>query len=257
MALSVTNVNEVPTTLALNNSTVAENSPSATVVGTLSVTDVDAGNTHTYSLVVGEGDTGNAAFAIEGNELRTAAALNFEGQSSYSVRVQATDQDGLFTEQAFTITVTDVNEAPTALGLSNTSVAENSPADTVVGTLVITDADAGNTHTYALVAGEGDSGNAAFTIVGNELRTAAALDFETQSSYSIRVRGTDQNSLSTDQVFTITVTNVNEAPRTGIEQHERGRERPGGNRGGYSDHYGRGRRWFAHLRPCGRRRKHG
>ena len=192
LALNVTNVNEAPTTLALNNSTVAENSPAGTVVGTLSVTDVDAGNTHTYSLVPGEGDTGNAAFTIVGNELRAAAELNFEGQSSYSVRVQATDQDGLSTQQVFTITVTDVNKAPTALGLSNTSVAENSPADTVVGTLVITDADAGNTHTYALVAGEGDTGNAAFTIVGNELRTAAALDFETQSSYSIRVRGTDQ-----------------------------------------------------------------
>ena len=62
-----------------------------------------------------------------------SAALDFETQSSYSVRVRGTDQDGLSIEQVFAITVTNVNEAPTALALSNTSVAENSPAGTVVG----------------------------------------------------------------------------------------------------------------------------
>ena len=101
---------------------------------------------------------------------------------------------------------------PRALALSSTSVAESGPAETVVGTLTITDVDAGGSHTYALVAGDGDTGNGAFTIVGNELKTAGALDFETQSGYSIRVRGTDQGGLSADQVFAITVTNVNEAP---------------------------------------------
>ncbi len=38
------------------------------------------------------------------------------------------------------------------------------------------------------------------------------FDFETKSSYSIRVRTTDQGGLSFEKAFTITVTNVNEAP---------------------------------------------
>ena len=83
--------------------------------------------------MAGEGDTGNAAFTIVGNELRTAGALDFETQSSHSVRVQGTDQDGLSTQQVFSLTVTNVNEAPTGLALSTTSVAENAPAGTVVG----------------------------------------------------------------------------------------------------------------------------
>jgi hypothetical protein len=40
------------------------------------------------------------------------------------------------------------------------------------------------------------------------------LDFETRSNYTIRVRSTDQGGLFTEKTFTISVTNVNEAPLT-------------------------------------------
>ena len=180
------------TALGLSSTSVAENLPAATVVGTLVITDADAGNTHTYALVAGEGDTGNAAFTIVGNELRTAAALDFETQSSYSIRVRGTDQSARPPTRSSPSRL-PTSMKPDALALSSTSVAESGSAETVVGTLTITDVDAGGSHTYALVAGDGDTGNGAFTIVGNELRTAAALDFKTQSGYSIRVRGTDQD----------------------------------------------------------------
>ena len=53
-----------------------------------------------------------------------------------------------------------------------------------------------------------------FTIVGNQLRTAALLDRETKASYSIRLRATDTGSPSRtfDKIFTVTATNVNETP---------------------------------------------
>ncbi len=60
-----------------------------------------------------------------------------------------------------------------------------------------TDVDAGDSFTYALVSGFGDADNAAFTIVGNELRADVAFDFETQNSYSIRVRTTESVGSST------------------------------------------------------------
>ncbi len=209
--ITVNDVNEAPTAIALSNSTIAENVAVATVVGTLSSTDVDAGDTHTYELVAGTGDTDNASFAIVGSELRTAAAVNFETKSSYSVRVRSTDGDGLTFERTFTITATDVNEAPTDIALSNSTIAENVAVATVVGTLSSTDVDAGDTHTYELVAGTGDTDNASFAIVGSELRTAAAVNFETKSSYSVRVRSTDGDGLTFERTLTITVTNVNEA----------------------------------------------
>ena len=107
-----------------------------------------------------------------------------------------------------------VNEAPTDIDLTSSSVAENAPSGTAVGAFSTTDADAGDTHTYALVAGAGDTDNGSFTIAGTSLKTAAVFDRETKGSYSIRVRTTDSGTpgLTYEEQFTIQVANVNEAP---------------------------------------------
>src|SRR5690606_13563812 len=139
--------------------------------------------------------TDNASFNILGDSLRATAAFDYETKSSYSVRIRTTDGGGLYYEKAFTITVTDVNETPTDIALSASTIAENSAANTVVGTLSSTDPDAGASFTYTLVSGTGDTDNASFTTSGNSLRTSAVFDFETKSSYSIRVRTTDGGGL--------------------------------------------------------------
>jgi|GEM_PF-1432136 len=212
--ITVTNVNETPTDLALSNGSVAENAAVNTTVGTLSATDPDAGSTFTYALVTGTGSTDNASFNLSGNTLRTSAAFNFEAKSSYSVRLRATDQGGLTYDEVFTINVTNVNETPTDIQLSTSAVAENQPLNTTVGALSSSDPDAGSTFTYSLVSGAGSADNASFNIAGSTLRTAAVFDFETKASYSIRVRTTDQGGLTYDEAFTITVTNVDEVPPT-------------------------------------------
>jgi subtilisin family serine protease len=208
----VSNVNEAPTDIALSATTVEENQPVGTVIGTLSTTDVDAGDSFTYSLVSGTGDADNASFTIVGNTLKTAASFNYEVKSSYSIRVRSIDAGGLTTEKLFTIFVSNVNEAPTDIALSANSVAENSSVGTAVGTLSTTDPDAGDSFTYSLVSGTGDADNASFMIVGNTLKTAASFNYEVKSSYSIRVRSIDAGGLTTEKLFTIFVSNVNEAP---------------------------------------------
>jgi hypothetical protein len=57
-----------------------------------------------------------------------------------------------------------------------------------------------------------------FLVVGNELRTAAVLDFETKSSYSIRVRVTDSGGLSHEEVFAIQVTDTADVLRFDVQQ---------------------------------------
>jgi Ca2+-binding RTX toxin-like protein len=208
--ISVTDVNETPTNISLSASSIAENAGANATVGTLSTTDPDALNTFTYSLVSGSGSTDNAAFNISGNALRASSSFDFDTKSSYSVRVRSTDQGGLWTEKVFTISVTDVNETPTNISLSASSIAENAGANATVGTLSTTDPDALNTFTYSLVSGSGSTDNAAFNISGNALRASSSFDFETKSSYSVRVRSTDQGGLYTEKVFTINVINTNE-----------------------------------------------
>jgi len=202
--------NRSPTDIAISAATIAENNAVGAVIGTFSTTDPDTGNSFTYSLVSGTGDTDNASFTIDGVSLKANAAYNFEVKSSYTVRIRSTDQGGLYYEKAFTITVTNVNEAPTDITISASTIAENNAIGAVIGTLSTTDPDAGNSFTYSLVSGTGDTNNASFTILGSSLKANAVFDYETKNSYTVRVRSTDQGGLTTEKALTISVTNVSE-----------------------------------------------
>ncbi|XHR83186.1 MAG: Calx-beta domain-containing protein [Gloeotrichia echinulata GP01] len=211
--ITVSDVNEAPIT-TLSNANIAENQPIGTIIGDLTTIDPDfedADDTFTYSFVPGYAD--NSKFTIDGNKLIANTSFDFETLlNSYTIGVKTTDQDGSSYSTPLTISVTNVNETPTGLGLSNDKIPEN---QTIVGNFNTTDPDSGNTFTYSLVSGTGDTDNTLFTIVGNQLQAKAPLNFETKNSYSIRVRTTDQGGLSYEKSFPITVTNVNEAP-TGI-----------------------------------------
>lgn len=210
--ITVIDVNELPTDLLLSTSTIAENVAIGTIVGSFSTTDPDLGGTFTYSLVGGAGSTNNSAFAIVNGNLTTAVGINFEVKTSYAIRVRTTDQGGLTFDKQFVITVQNLNEAPTEIKLSPTSVLENLPSGTTVGTLTAIDPDQGDTVSYSLVPGAGSADNSSFVIVNGQLQTTASFDLETQSSYAIRVRATDGAGLSLEKELTVTVNNVNEAP---------------------------------------------
>ncbi len=83
-----------------------------TAVGAFS-TGADSSGTFPYRLVAGDGDSDNAAFAIDGQTLKTAATFDHETQTSFTIRVQASDGAGVTCEQAFTVTMTDVHDNAT------------------------------------------------------------------------------------------------------------------------------------------------
>ncbi|KJS12250.1 MAG: hypothetical protein VR67_10005 [Peptococcaceae bacterium BRH_c8a] len=77
-----------PSDITLSNNILVPDSPSGTPIGTFSVTDFNTTDTHTLTLVGGEGSTDNTSFQIVGNELRSAGVLS---QGTYSIRVNAND----------------------------------------------------------------------------------------------------------------------------------------------------------------------
>ena len=212
LTIGVNNLNEAPTSLALSNNTVAENTGVNGVIGTFTSTDPDVGDTRTYALTSGLGDTDNSQFTIVGDKLQLNPNPNFEAKSTYQLRVKVTDAGGLSYQQAFTVNITDVNEAPTNLAIDKSNIDENSPANSIVGNFTTTDPDLVDTASYTLVAGTGDLDNTKFAIAGNKLQIDQSPDFETQSSYSIRIRTTDKGGLTYEKQLTIGVNNLNEAP---------------------------------------------
>ena len=208
LTIGVSNANEIPTNITLSNNAVTENQAIGTIVGNLTTTDPDTANTFTYSLVTGTGATDNTLFTITGNQLKANAAFDFETKNSYTVRVRTTDQGGLFFDKQLTIGVSNANEIPTNITLSNNAVTENQAIGTIVGNLTTTDPDTANTFTYSLVTGTGATDNTLFTITGNQLKANAAFDFETKNSYTVRVRTTDQGGLFSEKQFTININNL-------------------------------------------------
>ena len=76
--------------------------------------------------------------------------------------------------------------------------------------------------TYVLVDGSGSTDNSIFQITGiNQLRVTPRFDYETsKNSFSIRLKATDQYGASTEQIISISLTNVVEdLDLDGIEDH--------------------------------------
>ncbi len=104
-------LNEAPTAITLSDNTIPENLPAGTVIGTLSTTDPNENDTHTY--VLSGTDTNN--FEIESSQLKSKVVFNHEEKATYEVSVTATDRvgdDGLVYTKTLTIEVLDVNDAP-------------------------------------------------------------------------------------------------------------------------------------------------
>ncbi|WP_374372637.1 cadherin domain-containing protein [Dongia sp.] len=203
-------INQAPTDIELSNTTVLENAPGE-IVGLLTVSDPDAGDTHTFEL-------SDDRFEVVAGALRlkSGIALDFEsGPQQFDVVVTATDSGGLVQTETFTINVADVNEAPGApvdTDAADNKVSEAATAGTLVGIVAqATDPDAGDTRSYSLADDAGgrfviDSASGVVTVADG-----AVFDFETQSQYDIEVTATDAGGLSSTTTFTVQVTDSQES----------------------------------------------
>lgn len=199
------------TDINLSNTTVAEDVPPGADVGIVIATS-PTGESYHFQLVAGAGDTDNGTFAVSGIDLRTAAALDFETQSSYSVRIRATDRGGRTAfEEAFTITVTDTNDNPPVITTTAFSPAE---LQTAAGVVLATDSDGGTISFSKSGGADGDLFSIAST---GEITFLTAPDFEAPADangdgvYEIEVTASDGMFTDVETVL-ITVTDANEPP---------------------------------------------
>lgn len=132
--------NNAPTAVTLSSTTVDENSPGA-VVGTLTATDVDGSDSHTFSIV----NDPTGLFEIAGAQLRlrSGESLDYETVSSVELTVRADDGRGGTFDQLMAITVNDVDEstpppadpppAPDPPPADDPLVSDDPPADDPAG----------------------------------------------------------------------------------------------------------------------------
>ncbi|WP_372024112.1 cadherin-like domain-containing protein [Tistrella mobilis] len=193
VTITVTDVNEAPAQPVLSGATVAENAAGA-VIGTVTGSDPDAGDMLTFSV-----DDSRFEIVDGTLKLKDGIALDHEVEASVQLTITATDAAGLAASRSVTITVGDVNEAPTAPALDGNSVVENLPG-AVIGVVSAGDPDAGDTLTYTV-------DDARFEIVGDvlKLKAGVSLDFETEPSVDLVITATDAGGLATSTTVQVTV----------------------------------------------------
>ena len=208
----------------------------------IKISDPDAGDSQSTLRVDLEGITDNDAIATQlfvatiarnesDNTLRImitvadSAKLNYEtllangaDTVSYGIRLILKDREGTgFADTASTtIFVKDINETPTAED-GAFSVAENSPAGTVVGTVVASDPDTAHaefgTLYYSFMEETTqfviDESTGKITVAEN-----AVIDYETTPNHQITLHVAVTDRIAEPQIATvvITITNVNENP---------------------------------------------
>ncbi len=213
ITVTVTNVNEVPeydagalTLTVPEDTTGAFGSPVAAI-------DPD-GDTLTYRL----GGADAASFALDSSSgqlsVRAGVAFNHEAKATHAIEVTATDAGSppLTATRTVNVNVTDVDEVLQLSGLANAATAENrawtSPTPGVSG------------HNGAVTWAASGADAADFGIVSSTgVLTLRAQDHEDprdadrDNVYEVTATATDADGVTGSVSLTVTVTNVNEAPR--------------------------------------------
>ena len=228
VTITVTDVEEAPEFPSSEGGarSVAENTGAGENIGDPVAAEDGDEDSLTYTL--GGDDAASFDIVVTTGQLQTKGALDYEAKSSYSVTVSVSDgcdaegNADIATDDtvAVTITVTDVEEAPDFATDASVvrSVAENTAAGVDIGKPVAAVDDQGDSQTYTL----GGDDAASFDIAAStgQLKTKAALDYETKSSYSVTVsvsdgydaEGNADTAVDDTVAVTITVTDVEEIP---------------------------------------------
>jgi Ca2+-binding RTX toxin-like protein len=216
--LTVQNVNEAPTVAnPLTDQTTREDEPFSFVppANTFADEDLMTGDLLTYSATRADG-TSLPSWSSFNPATRTLSGTPSNADvGMLNVAVHVVDLTGLRVTDTFALTVLNVNDAPTvATPLADQTVLEDAPLTIQVPADTFGDADAihGDTLTYSATLANG-SPLPSWLNLNVTTRTFTGMPDDAQiGGLDLRVTATDTGNLSASDVFTLTVSNVNEAP---------------------------------------------
>jgi len=206
------NTNIGPTTdINPANNEINESAPNDTEVGiTASATDVDSGDTITYSLT----DDAGGRFKINSTSgivsVNNSNLIVYANNTSHDITIRSTSSDGSYSELTLTINVlidtpvsitqvTDINPA-------NNEVMENETNGSLVGiTAFAEDVNYADTVTYSLT----NDSNGRFTIHSTSgivtVADASQIVYANNTSHDITIRATSTDTSYTEMSLTINV----------------------------------------------------
>lgn len=208
--------NQSPTVATpLADQTVQEDTPFSNQVPANTFADPDQGDTLTYRASLADG-TDLPAWLTFDAATRTFSGTPDDAQvGSLDLQVTATDQGNLKVSDVFTLTVNNVNEAPTVVApLANQTAVEDTAFAFTVPRSTFTDVDQvhGDTLTYSATLADG-SALATWLTFDAVTRTFSGIPTNIDvGALNLTVMATDQGNLHGSADFSLIVQNVNDAP---------------------------------------------
>uniref|UniRef100_A0A8C5DNT2 Cadherin domain-containing protein n=1 Tax=Gouania willdenowi TaxID=441366 RepID=A0A8C5DNT2_GOUWI len=195
-----------------------ENSPLDTLVITVSATDADEGINSEVTYLF-DGDQWKQVFSLNSKtgEVRVAAAIDYEKESSYEMQISAKDGLGLPSYATLIIDIIDVNDnAPVIHVKSLTNpIPENVSPGTEVGIINVQDRDSEKNRQVRCSLQQG----VPFKLVPSiknyySVVSTGQLDREVVSDYNITITATDEGSppLSSSKSLHLSVADINDNP---------------------------------------------
>ena len=211
VTITVTDQNEAPIVTRTDRISHPENS-------TVGIAEYTATDPEGVTIIWSVAGTDGARFSVANGVVTFKVAPDFEaptdsdGNNVYLVTVVASDGTNSDATDVI-VTVTNVNEEPAFPSTENgqRTVAEDTGTGQYIGSPVAArDPDVGDSLTYTL----GGADAASFDIVSStgQLQTKSALEYDTQSRYTVSVTATDTADNSVTIAVAIVVTEVVEAP---------------------------------------------
>ncbi|XP_029297681.1 protocadherin beta-16-like [Cottoperca gobio] len=205
-------------TQKIYKSSIRENSPSGTVVITVSASDLDEGSNGIISYaILNSVDDASEIFDINkrNGEVKLVGNTDFEKKRQYQIHVQATDEGGLTDSSKVIVEIADTNDNIPAINVMSKSsvVTEDIQPGTVVTIVNIQDPDSGENGKVQCYINENipfsitSTSNNFFTVI-----TDSELNRERSPEYNITVTCSDEGvpSLSSSVTLTLQISDVND-----------------------------------------------
>ena len=195
---------------------VLEDAPFSVMVPANTFSDEDSNDILTYSANLANGDVLPSWLNFNA-AMRTFSGTPDDAQvGSVDVRVMATDMGDLTASDVFTLTVQNVNEAPTIqtpvtdqLAIEDTAFSFTVPDTTFV------DVDAGDSLTYAATLADGAALPSWLSFDGLTRNFSGTPLNGDVGSLAIQVMATDQGNLAASASLALSIQNANDAPILG------------------------------------------
>ena len=216
LTINVTDNNSLPVVTSSQTFTIAENASNGTAVsgnsGAIAATDADGDGLSNWTIVSGN-DAGKFALNASSGVITVAGGLDYETTTSYTLTVKVSDGSVFSATKTITINVTDINDLAPAVVDSSFSINENVASGTSVGTPRATDGDGSSTTFSGWTITSGNAaGKFAINSSTGAITTAASVNHEETSSYTLGITVSDGTNTSSAGTINIAINDLNEKP---------------------------------------------